>query len=83
MTDNNLYAIKHYRFQSVHSTKLAALHLNDHLTKQMYVGEIPLNIYFDLSKAFDTLDLTILLAKLRYYGVSRFAHKLMLNYFIT
>ena len=46
----------------------------------MDVGEIPINIYIDLSKAFDTLDHTILLAKLRYYGIRGVAHKLMLNY---
>ena len=45
----------------------------------MDVGEIPLKIYIDLSKAFNTLDHTILLAKLCYYGIRRVAHKFMLN----
>ena len=80
MTDNNLFAIQQYGFRSGHSTELAALHLIDYLTKQMDVGEIPINIYIDLSKAFDTLDHTILLAKLRYYGIRGVAHKWMLNY---
>ena len=52
----------------------------DHLTKQMDVGEVPLNIYIDLSKALDTIDHTILLAKHGYYGVRGVAHKLILNY---
>ena len=43
-------------------------------------GIIPLNIYIDLSKAFDTLDHTILLAKLRHYGIRDTELQLIKNY---
>ena len=43
-------------------------------------NEIPLNIYRDLSKAFDTLDHNILLHKLRYYGISGNSLKLIDDY---
>ena len=86
MTDNNLFAIEQYGFRSGHSTELAALHLIDHIPKQIDVGEIPIKIYMyiDLSKAFDTLDYTIhvLLTKLLYYEVRRVAHKLIFFIFL-
>ena len=42
--------------------------------------EVPINIFLDLSKAFDTIDHTILLAKLRYYGIYDTALLLVKSY---
>ena len=39
------------------------------IIEQLDKGNIPLNIYLDLSKAFDTINHQILLEKLAYYGV--------------
>ncbi len=43
-------------------------------------NDVPTNIYLDLSKAFDTLDHTILLEKWNYYGINGAALKLMERY---
>ena len=80
MCTNNLLTIEQFGFQTGHSTGLAAIQLVDHLTKQMDMGKVPTNIYIDLSKAFDTVDHSILLDKLTYYGVCGLENLLLREY---
>ena len=68
-TSHNLFHNNQYGFRAKHSTELATLHLVDNMVQNMDSGLIPLNIYLDLSKAFDTLDHEILIDKLKYYGI--------------
>ena len=68
--DKNLLAEQQYGFRKLHCTEFAAVKLADYIRKQMESGNIPCNLYIDLSKAFDTLSYDILLHKLRYYGFS-------------
>ena len=80
MENNKLLSCEQFGFRSGHSTELAALRLIDHLIKQMDQHFVPINIYIDLSKAFDTLDHNILLSKLSYYGVAGPANALFRSY---
>ena len=50
------------------------------MTYKLDNGIIPINIYIDLSKAFDTLIHSILLDKLSHYGVNGVAKKLLQSY---
>ncbi len=65
---NKLLYPSQYGFRQGHSTELAAMELVDKIIQDMDKNEIPLNIYLDLSKAFDTLDHDILIDKLYSYG---------------
>ena len=67
--EHKLIFYNQYGFRPKHSTEYAALELVDRIITQMVKKETSINIFLDLSKAFDTIDHTILLAKLRYYGI--------------
>ena len=78
--ENKLLSPQQYGFRAKHSTELAALNLVDYLTYKLDNGIIPINIYIDLSKAFDTLIHSILLDKMSYYGVNGVAKNLLQSY---
>ena len=70
VTDNNLIFTSQYGFRKLHSTELASLELVDKVFQHLDEGKLPLSIFLDLSKAFDTPDHYILLNKLKFYGLS-------------
>ncbi len=56
LNDNKLLYNSQYGFREGHSTDYAALKLVDSITLGMDNMNTPVNIFLDLSKAFDTLD---------------------------
>ena len=80
LLDNNMLSPQQYGFRPNHSTELAALNLVDKLTYKLDRGIIPMNIYIDLSKAFDTLVHEILISKLEHYSVNGEAINLVRSY---
>ena len=66
--NNNYLCKSQYGFRQNFSTEHAILEIVDRVACELERGSTPVAIFLDLSKAFDTLNHTILLAKLRYYG---------------
>ncbi len=67
-------------FRTDHSIEYASLELVDKIIVEMDKINIPMNIFLDLSKAFDTLDHKILLDKSEHYGVNGVSLRLMEGY---
>ena len=69
LNEHKLLYDSQYGFRAGHTTELASIELIDKITQDLDKGKIPISIFLDLSKAFDTLDHVILLQKLNYYGI--------------
>ena len=76
-TSNELFSSQQHGIRPNRSTELAALELMDRNIDSMNQNFSPVNIYVDLSKAFDCLDHAILLSKLKYYRLNDNAIKLL------
>ena len=61
---HKLFYESQYGFRKCHSTELAAIELVDRLSNYLDAGKVPVSVFLDLSKEFDTLNHTILIEKL-------------------
>ena len=80
LESNSIIHPHQYGFRKYHSTEYVALHLTDYIYYEMDIGKTPVNLYLDLSKAFDTLIHSILLHKIKHYGIDGLAYKLIESY---
>ncbi len=80
LNDNKLLYNSQCVFREGRSTDYAALELLDRITLGMDNMNTPVNIFLDLSKAFDTLDHHILIKNLEFYGLQGLSVKLMESY---
>ena len=69
LNDSKLLFDNQYGFRSMHSTEYAALEIIDRIITQMDNNELTINIYLDLSKAFDNIDHSKIINILEYYGI--------------
>ena len=66
---NKLLNNDQYGFRKFHSTEYAIVKLYDRVSSALTNHEHVIGVFMDLSKAFDTLDHSILLKKLYHYGI--------------
>ena len=79
-TANLLFTNCQYGFRTQSSTEDAILDFQDKIKSLLDQRQIPFSVFLDLSKAFDTIDHSILLTKLDHYGFSHNALALLRSY---
>ena len=77
---NKVILAGQYGFRSGHSTAMAVLDMVEKVKDAWEQGNVAIGVLIDLKKAFDTVDHSILLAKLEHYGIRGTAYKLMDSY---
>ena len=79
-TSQNILYDQQFGFRKSHSTSHAINHSVTHVSNELSRKKYVLGIFIDLSKAFDTIDHSILIKKLERYGVRGSPNKLIKSY---
>ena len=77
----NLLTNSQFGFRRNRSTELACQSALKEVYSSLDSGMLSVGIFLDLAKAFDSLDRTILLKKLEFYGVRQSSLKWFISYF--
>ena len=80
LTKHNCIYDLQFGFRSSHSTNHALLDLTDDIRKAIDSNQFAVGIFIDTQKAFYTVDHTILLNKLNYYGIRGVANDWFKSY---
>jgi hypothetical protein len=77
---NNILFSGQFGFRKGHSTAMALVAFMDKLTELLDNNQFVIGMFIDLSKAFDTIDHSIMIRKLSHYGVRGLFLDLISNY---
>jgi len=80
LNKQNFFYSQQFGFRQNHSTSAALISFTEYISNAIDKNEIPISIFIDFSKAFDTLDHKILLEKLLHYGIQGVSYELFKNY---
>ena len=83
LQENNILHDHQYGFRKKHSTEHALLQLTNIISSAMDQKKFALGVFLDLTKAFDTVNHSILIAKLNRYGVEDIALNWFKNYLLN
>ena len=76
---HNIYR-KQFGFRKKHSTRHTILMITDRIQRAIKEGKYSCGIFLDFSKAFDTVDHSILIKKLIHYGIRGIAIQWFTSY---
>ena len=77
---NNIFTDSQYGFRENRSTSHALIELVEKLTNAIDKRHYAIGVFIDLKKAFDTINHTILLKKLEFYGIRGLSLKWVASY---
>lgn len=76
----NILYEKQFGFRKKHSTSHATAYLSSEILKTLDKSEKAIGVFMDLSKAFDTINIEILVEKLNHYGIRGIANNWFKSY---